>query len=87
VKAKAEQARVLEARQQELASVAGSSGSSKDQIAEAEIQEAQKPDPVPVELEKGEKKKRKAGAQVLGPRTNLRNTLARQARMNNSSAK
>jgi hypothetical protein len=86
VKAKAEQARVLEARQQELASVAGSSGSSKDQIAEAAIQEAQ-PESVVAELERGEKKKRKAGAQVLPPRTNLRNTPARQARMNNSTAK
>jgi hypothetical protein len=77
VKAKAEQARVLEARQQELASVAGSSGSLKDQIAEAAIQEAQKPESVVAELERGEKKKRKAGAQVLGPHTNLRNTPTR----------
>jgi hypothetical protein len=87
VNAKAEQARVLEARQQELASVAGSSGSSKEQIVESAVQGTQKSASVALEPQKCEKKKRKAGAQVLGPRTNLRNTPARQARMNKSSAK
>jgi hypothetical protein len=87
VKAKAEQARVLEDKQQELASAAGSSGSSKEQMVESAMQGSQKSESVALEPQKGEKKKRKAGAQVLGPRTNLRNTPARQARMNNSSAK
>jgi hypothetical protein len=83
VKAKAEQAGVLDARQQELASVAGSLGSSKEQLVESAVQGSQKSDSVAGEPQKGEKKKRKAGAQVLGPRTNLRNTPARQAWMNN----
>jgi hypothetical protein len=87
VKAKAKQAGVLDARQQELASVAGSSGSSKEQLVESAVQGSQKSDSVAGEPQKGEKKKRKAGAQVLGPRTNLRNTPACQARMNNMSTK
>jgi L-rhamnose isomerase len=60
VKTKAEQARVLEDNQQELASAAGSSGSSKDQMVDSAVQGSQKSESVALEPQKGEKKKREA---------------------------